>query len=127
MCLVRLELEKLPLLSKIMALLFYYIILLGEILHPCASMQYIDHIILAMASSTPITSSSIEIFPSIFFVCGEIRKHFFAQGHHAPPCVLASLCTPCMKLIPTISPPTCHQLLRRVSVNLFPWGISTRA
>ena len=66
MCLFRLELEKLELFSKSMEIFSSRISLLCAILYPCASMHYLDYIILGMASSTPIRSPSMKLSQFIF-------------------------------------------------------------
>ena len=83
-CLVRLDLDNLPLFSKSMELLFSYISLLCVILYPCDSMKYPDYSIMDMPLSTPIISSSMELFPFIFFFMEKLYTTPLNGGHHAP-------------------------------------------
>ena len=68
-------------------------ILLCEILYPWASIEYVDHIILAIASSTPISYPSAEIFSSIFYFLEKLETDPLPRDIIYPMCPRQSSCT----------------------------------
>ena len=111
---------------KSMALLLSCIILFCPTLYPCASIKYLDHSILSMVLSTPIISCSVELFPFIFCFVENLDTTPFTTDIMDPVCTI-SLHPLCTKHLPTISPLTCHQRFRWVSVTSFPLDTSTLA
>ena len=93
MCLVRLGMENLPLFSKSMEFLLSCISFFCEILYPCAYINYLEHSILFMASSTLISSSSVELFLSIFFLVEKIHTSPFPRDIMSPVCPWQFSCT----------------------------------
>ena len=75
MCCVRLELENRLLVSRRRALLLSYLILLFSIVYPWVSMKYLDHSACKRMSSTPTSSSSMELIRWIFCMCKNWSRH----------------------------------------------------
>ena len=93
MCLVCLDLVNLPLFSKSMELLLSCISLLCVILYPCDSMKYPVYSIMDMPLSTPIISSSTEIFPFIFCFMEKLYTTPLNGDIMPPVCPRKSSCT----------------------------------
>ena len=86
--------DNLPFFSKGMALLVFFIIVLCAILYPWwASMKYLDHNILSVVLSTPISSPYVEIFPFIFCFVENMYTDNFIRDIMAPVCPRQSSCT----------------------------------
>ena len=79
--------------SKSMALLLSCISLLCAICYSCTSMNYLYHIILAIVSSTPISSPSVELFLYIFCFVENLDTDTFPKDIISPICPQQSSCT----------------------------------
>ena len=85
MCLVRLDLDNLPLFSKSTALLLSCISLLRAILYPCGSMKYLYHGVVYTNQRTRCGALSVFV---LFY--GKTGHHLPAQGYNGT-CVSSSV------------------------------------